>query len=197
MNDNSYYDDNAQAFFTSTLDVDMQPVYGRFLSLIKPRGHILDAGCGSGRDARYFKNSGYTVTAIDASEPLCRLASELLSQNVACIRFEDIAWRGVFDGIWACASLLHVPRKELPGVFVKLFQAVKPGGVIYCSFKYGSHERNHDGRYFTDLTEAGLSAILREAGTNCQSETWLTGDQRPERTDIWLNALLTVEYERR
>lgn len=193
VNDNSYYDDNAEALFASTRDVDMRPIYNRFLPLIQPGGHILDAGCGSGRDAHYFKDLGYAVTAIDASEPLCRLASELLNQNVACMRFEDIAWHGVFDGVWACASLLHVPRNELPGVFSKLFQAVMPGGVIYCSFKYGSHERHHDGRYFTDLTEEALGVILNEAGNDCQSESWLTEDQRPGRTDTWLNALLTVE----
>jgi SAM-dependent methyltransferase len=141
----AYYEDQAEAFFAETVDVDMAPLYARFLARIPAGGHILDAGCGSGRDALAFRKLGYAVTAFEASPTLARLASNYCGLPVEVRRFQEIEWQDAFDGIWACASLLHVPPVELPEVLRRLGRALKTDGVLYVSFKYGSDERDHGG----------------------------------------------------
>ena len=193
MSQRDYYDEHAQIFFDSTVDVDMAQLYQRVLPLLPPGASILDAACGSGRDAAYFKRRGYSVTAFDASETLCELASAYLNQDVHCLRFDEIEWEGVFDAVWACASLLHVPYSELPATFERLFAALKPGGGLYCSFKYGSGEREFGGRTFTDMDESDLERTLNWTGLAFELETWVTEDQRPGRDERWLNALIRLK----
>jgi SAM-dependent methyltransferase len=186
-----YYQEHAGTFFADTVGVDMTPLYRRFLPLLPDRGHILDAGCGSGRDARAFADVGHRVTAFDASPALAALAESHLARPVQCRRLQDVAWREAFDGVWACASLLHVPAAELVDVLRRLCCALRPGGVLYASFKYGSGEREHHGRRFTDLDELGLAELLRQVPGLAEVETWTTGDLRPGReAERWLNTLL-------
>jgi SAM-dependent methyltransferase len=186
-----YYQHNAGTFFADTVQVDMAPLYGRFLPLLPEQALILDAGCGSGRDAAAFVKLGHGVIAFDASPALVALAEDHLGQPVQRLRLQDIAWQDEFDGIWACASLLHVPPSELPEVMQRLCSALKPGGVLYASFKYGSGEREHHGRRFTDLDEPGLVALLRGVPELQPLEAWATGDLRPGReAERWLNTLL-------
>ena len=190
LNDD-YYQQNAATFFADTSEVDMTPLYRRFLPLLAERARILDAGCGSARDAKAFADLGHQVTAFDASPALVALAERKLGQPVRCLRFQEITWQDEFDGIWACASLLHVPAVELPDVMQRLCRALGPNGILYASFKYGSGEREHHGRRFTDLDEAGLAALLRQVPGLEQVETWTTGDLRPGReAERWLNTLL-------
>jgi SAM-dependent methyltransferase len=190
-NNMDYYENNAKAFVESTLQVDMQPLYQSFLPLLPESAHILDAGCGSGRDAKYFVERGYQVTAFDASAEIAALAEKEVGQSIAVQRLQGIQYKNQFDGIWACASLLHVPAKELPDVFRRLARALKPNGVIYCSFKYGQGEYEKEGRRFTDLDEAGLWALLEEIGELAIKELWVTADRRPGRAqERWLNGVL-------
>jgi SAM-dependent methyltransferase len=178
-------------FFGDTVELDMRPIYGRFLPLLPDEAQILDAGCGSGRDAKAFADLGHQVTAFDASPALVALAERHLGQSVQCLRFQDITWQDQFDGIWACASLLHVPAAELPDVMQRLYKALKPRGILYASFKYGSGEREHQGRRFTDLDKPGLAELLRQVPGLEEVETWTTGDLRPGReAERWLNTLL-------
>ena len=137
----SYYDENASAFCEGTRNADMSEMRGRFLRYLKPGTLILDAGCGSGRDSKFFMESGYRVVALDGSKEMCRQASAYLGQEVQCRRFEEIDEKEVYDGIWACASLLHVPYELLPKVIERLIAALVDGGVLYASFKYGEEER--------------------------------------------------------
>jgi SAM-dependent methyltransferase len=191
MNDtNKYYEDNAKGFYSSTVDVDMSPVYQKFLPLISEGGSILDAGCGSGRDSLYFKKQGYDVTAMDASEALCKLSGELLAQDVHCVGLEDITWERVFDGVWACASLLHVSRDDLPSVMQKLSGSLKAGGVLYASFKYGDSERVKGGRAFTDMNEGLFDELLRAVPELSLKESWVTVDRRVDRNESWLNVIV-------
>ena len=186
-----YYEEHAQVFFEDTVALDLSPLYARFLNRLPAGGHILDAGCGSGRDTRVFLDRGYAVTAVDASPALARLASTHYGIPVQVMRFQEIDWRARFDGIWACASLLHVPMMALPDVLRRLAVALKPQGVLYASFKYGQGEREHNARRFTDLDEAGLVALLQAAPYFTVLDTWTTADRRPGRAaEIWLNTLL-------
>ena len=187
----AYYAKNAQGFFTETVAVDMEPLYERFLPRLPAGGHILDAGCGSGRDCRAFIQRGYRVTAFDASPELARLARRHIGQDVLVMRLEEMDWQRTFDGIWACASLLHVPAAGLAEVMARLARALKPGGILYASFKHGPGEREHDGRRFTDLDESGLNALIAQVSALSLIETWVTGDLRPGRAcEPWLNTLL-------
>ena len=186
-----YYETNARTFFDDTVAVDMSELQARFLRWIPPGGQILDAGCGSGRDARAFRERGYRVTAFDASPELARLAAEHGGIQVRTLRFDEVDWRNAFDGIWACASLLHVPAADLPGILRRLAAALKPGGALYASFKYGRGEREHGGRQFTDLDEPGLEALRRLVPRLTICDLWVTGDRRPGReAEPWLNAVM-------
>ncbi len=187
----NYYNQNAQSFSDSTLNVDMSALYAEFLPLIPKHGHILDAGCGSARDAMYFKQQDFTVSAFDASSELAKLASNYLQQAVEVKTFQQLNCTNKFDGIWCCASLLHVPKVELPQVFLKLQNALKPKGVLYVSFKYGTQERVHNGREFTDLNKDGLTALIAHHTELKILKQWQTVDQRAEReSEVWLNALI-------
>ena len=191
MNDtNKYYQDNASSFYSATVEIDMSAIYQQFLPLIPRGGSILDAGCGSGRDALYFKSQAYNATAMDASAALGKLASDLLEQHVHCIGFEDITWQQQFDGVWACASLLHVPKAKLASVLQRLAKSLKEGGVMYVSFKYGDSERVKGGRAFTDMTEESFAEVLKSLPELSLKESWVTADRRVGSDQDWLNIIL-------
>lgn len=168
----------------------MAPVYQRFIPLLNDGASILDAGCGSGRDTLYFHKAGFAVTAFDLSEQLVELARQHTSLPIQQCAFTCFESTTQYDGIWACASLLHVSLSELPETLEHLSSYLKPKAVFYCSFKYGDKEVVKGGRRFTNLTESSLLTVLE--GTQLEvKEVWQTGDQRPDRVEErWLNALL-------
>jgi SAM-dependent methyltransferase len=185
-----YYDENADVFFDSTINIDMSSLYDRFTRHLFPGATILDVGCGSGRDSKFFLDQGYVVTAIDISQKLCSKASQLIGQEVVCRSFKDITEINEYDAIWCCASLLHISGNELSAVFSRLHQALKLSGLMYVSFKYGDFEGERNGRYFTDMTEERLQTYLDEIGFDLV-EGWQTSDLRPGREEErWLNAIL-------
>ncbi len=184
-----YYNENAEAFFAGTVNADMSAWRDKFETYITDGGRILDAGCGSGRDSRAFKQHGYSVVAIDASKEMCRRASELLSQEVWQMKFDEISFDDEFDGIWACASLLHVPEKELPAIMKKLKKALTDKGILYASFKYGTGTVMRGERTFVDFTEDTLRDFLEATGFAVK-ECGITHDIRPGRGDeMWVNAI--------
>lgn len=186
-----YYNAKAREFYESTVNVDMSEHYRVFLDLLPPGGRILDAGCGSGRDSLYFINLGFQVTAIDASPVLAELSSKLIGQPVAVLRFQDLNFDAEFDGIWACASLLHVPRREMDDVLSRLTRALKPNGLLYASFKYGDGEGERNGRFFNDYNEQSFQNLLREHPNLQTVSSWVSNDARPERAgEKWLNVLV-------
>lgn len=186
-----WYRRHAARYARDTLTVDMAPLRARFLAHLPATGaHLLDAGCGAGRDARAFRDLGHVVTAFDASPELATLASAHLGRPVAVLRFQDLDDTEDFDGIWACASLLHVPATELPGVIARLRRALRTGGVLYASFKYGRGERVDAGRRFTDLDETGLQGLFGSVAGWQLLEHWISQDQRPgRRQQAWLNMI--------
>jgi len=185
-----YYQRNANTFFESTKAVDMSDFYQLFTSDLPKGGLILDAGCGSGRDTKSFLNMGYHVEAFDASSELALLASQLTGIEVKTSKFEYVIDKEIYDGIWCCASLLHVPLGELPQTLERLSDALKPKGVLYMSFKYGDTQREVEGRLFTDMNEVRLTALLKPITNLSEQQIWITHDKRPTRSDVWLNVLL-------
>lgn len=186
----AYYKQCAADFFAATVAVDMHELHDRFLANLPSGGHILDAGCGSGRDARAFSALGFRVTAFDASPELAKLASAHLGKPVQIRTFHEVEEIACYDGIWACASLLHLPEKHLPEAIECLWTALKPGGCFYFSFKYGLGERQHTGRHFTDADEDVIAGWLAGLTDIARHEIWLTQDQRPGRDETWINALV-------
>ena len=186
----AYYQRNAQTFFDATVGVDMASLYAPFLRLVVPGGCVLDAGCGSGRDAKAFSALGYQVEAFDASAEIVKLATAHTSLPVRQMTFSALEAEERYDGMWCCASLLHLTHAELPEAMLCLARALKPGGVWYLSFKYGCGEREKEGRHFTDLNEAGLQTLVSALPQVSIVEQWTTLDKRPDRDEVWLNALL-------
>lgn len=185
-----YYEKHAEQFYVDTVAVDMGSLYQHFLKHVPAGQCILDAGCGSGRDALAFQRLGYSVEAFDASPALASKASQLLKQPVEVLTFEQFSAPPSFAGIWACASLLHVPAADLPDTFSRLWAALLPGGVLYCSFKYGDAERAKDGRHFTDANEERMQLWTRHLAGCVRQKSWVTEDQRPGRVEQWFNLLL-------
>jgi len=186
----NFYQTNARQFFDSTVNVDMSSLYAAFTEHLAPNARVLDAGCGSGRDSKAFREMGYQVEAFDASSEMVTLASKHAAVPVRQLSFHELTDTERYLGIWCCASLLHLPASQLPDAMQKLARALMPGGVWYVSFKYGDSEREKDGRHFTDLNERALSSLIQQLpGIEIQS-TWLTEDKRPDRNETWLNALL-------
>lgn len=184
----AYYNQNADAFMEGTQHADMSGQYQIFLKYLSPGCKILDLGCGSGRDSNYFSSLGFDVTAVDGSEALCKRVKANYGIDAHCIRFEDISFAEAFDAVWACASLLHVKKADMPAILNKVSAALKPGGILYASFKYGSGEHIRNGRFFNDNTEHDLDTLLTPENKLTHSEYWITEDVRPERTgERWLN----------
>lgn len=186
-----YYEENARAFARSTREADMSLARQAFLSRIPAGGRILDFGCGSGRDTKAFLDLGYEAEAADGSPALCREASAYTGLEVRCMRFEDLDAEEAYDGIWACASILHLKKEVLGKVFASMARALKGEGVLYASFKYGTFEGLRRGRHFTDFTEETFAAFLASVPVFETEETWISRDVRPGRDEEkWLNLLL-------
>ena len=186
-----YYAANAEAFASSTVDVAFSSVQKCFEGLLQPGARVLDFGCGSRRDAKHFLEAGFAVDAVDGSPELCRIASELTGLPVRCMRFEELSAQSIYDGIWACSSILHVPSRQLLALLAKMAAALKPGGVVYTSFKLGEFEGVRNGRYFSDFTPESFARLLDKVPALREEEHWISGDARPGREDEkWLNLIL-------
>jgi len=154
-----YYNKNADSFFEGSISADMSSVRNRFVNYLPKGAHVLDAGCGSGRDSKAFLDLGYDVTAFDASKEMCIRASEYIKRDVINMRFEDISYDNEFDGIWACASLLHVPMDNLPEVMHKMNKALKKDGIMYASFKRGDGTKRRGERVFSDYNKESIIQV--------------------------------------
>ena len=185
----SYYDNNAEEYIKSTINLDMSKLYEEFCRYLPPRAYVLDAGCGPGRDTAEFLRRGYKVDAFDKSKTMVNFSKKRNRIDVKCSSFETVNYGKKFDGIWCCASLLHVSLDNLPAAIKNLAKHLKVNGVIYMSFKYGNGERLKDGRHFTDLTEDSLTDIIKKVEGLDKIKFWKTFDVRPDKSDIWLNAI--------
>lgn len=191
INTLNYYNQNARSFIESTISVPFTDTQDAFLSCLSPRALILDFGCGSGRDTKYFLEHGYPVEAVDGSAELCKYASTYTGIPVKQMLFQDLNETDRYDGIWACSSILHLPKPELISVMGKMTAALKRNGVIYTSFKYGTFEGERNGRYFTDMTEEIFAELKRSLPELTTEKTWITSDVRPGRgNEKWLNLIL-------
>lgn len=161
-----YYNKNAKQYCEQTLVGNLQENYDRFLKELPSNAYILDFGCGSGRDSKYFIENGYQVKAIDGSEQMCKLASKYIGQEVECIKFEELEDIDTYDAIWACSSILHVEKENLPSVLSRMIKALKKKGIIYASFKIGEGYQIKEGKYYNYLTKEEMEHILDKIDKN-------------------------------
>ena len=191
----NYYETHAEDFTASTINVDMSKLYAEFETYLKPGCRILDLGCGSGRDSRYFVEKGYDVVAVDPSPTMCKKTKDFARVTTYTLKAEELPFEDEFDAVWACASLLHVSRKNQESVLQKICRALRQDGILYCSWKYGNQERLENGRSFTDLNDKELNQILLELPGLKPIKSWLTIDVRPNRPEQkWFNVLLRKRH---
>ncbi len=185
-----YYDKNANDFVSGTISADVECIQNRFLTLLPEGARILDFGCGSGRDIKYFLERGYHAEGADGSKELCKIASEVTGVTVRHMMFNELDAIDVYDGIWACASILHLTKTELKDVLMKMIRATKYGGYIYASFRYGDFEGYIDERYFTYFTEESFEEFISDIGEIKIVDKWVSEDVRPDRREMkWLNMI--------
>lgn len=183
-----FYNKNAESFFSQTVEADMSMLYEKFLDrLPAKKGKILDLGCGSGRDSKFFKDMGFEIVAMDLSEELGEKASEYIGQEVIVKDMRELDFEDEFIGVWACASILHLPIEDIGIVLEKIFKSLKNGGVFYSSFKYGERDYTKDGREFTCFTEERFFKYFPQYRDRVV-EIFQTSDVRAGREDEkWFN----------
>lgn len=183
-----FYNKNAQSYADSTISLDMSNLQEKFIARLPAKARILDAGCGSGRDSLLFKSKGFSVTAMDASSELAKLASATLGQQVICQSFADINWLCEFDGVWCMASMLHLNDAELKVALYECASSLKQGGVFFASFKTGNGEGYDDkGRFFNYHSMESLRAAF-EAEALLKNVTFEYNQDSMGRTDTqWIS----------
>lgn len=186
-----FYNKNAENYCSKTIGIDLTQIYEKFLKYIPKQGAILDLGCGSGRDSLYFLKNGFDVTSMDASIEMVKLSSKLINQKTIHRKIEDIDFKDKFDGIWACASLLHINKNATVDVYNKLLSALKIEGILYASYKYGINTMVKEERYFNNYDENSFSEMIKNIKSLELIEFWTTLDLRQEgNNQKWLNILL-------
>lgn len=184
----SYYDDHADEFVADTLNADMQEIRERFQKYLPKEALILDLGCGSGRDSMAFIEQGYRVEAVDGSVEMCKRAESLIKQPVHLMFFDELNADQKYDGVWACASLLHISKGHITDMLHRISRALKPGGIFYMSVKKGDQNGERNGRIFADYQEEEIKAILTAQMFNIL-ELSVSQDARPLREDQWINII--------
>lgn len=193
-----YYNKNAQLYYDQTLVGNLQENYDKFLKEIPLNAYILDFGCGSGRDSKYFIEKGYKVKPIDGSIEMCKLASQYINQEVECMKFEELNDVNTYDGIWACSSILHMEKEKLPDILNKMIEALRDGGVIYTSFKVGTGYEIKEGKYYNYITKNEMEDILKNLNRNVKIINYFETFPSTKRNavgTIWGNYIIKKEKQ--
>lgn len=190
MDSIDYYNRYAVPYYEETVDVDMTEVIELFMELLPENAEVLDLGCGSGRDTIVLEERGFYVTPMDGSEEMCKLAEINTDQEVLQMTYDEMEFDDVFDGIWACAALVHLTDDEMREIMKKLIQALKADGILYFSVHKGDRDGIYNGRYFRDYTRKELSDLMEEFPELELINMWTTQDARSGKSDgQWLNVL--------
>lgn len=189
MRNIDYYDNNSRSFYDRTINVDLSDNYEKFLSNLQAGAHVLDAGCGVGRDTKYFLSRGYKITSVDASEKMVELAAIETNAQIIHTTFQELNFCDIFDGVWAQASLLHVPYEETREIYNKIKDSLKAKGIFYASYKYGTSFMPTEERDFYNMTEETIVPYLDNLFDIV--EIWTKNDRTskvaPSPAGLWLN----------
>ncbi|OUN26139.1 methyltransferase type 12 [Blautia sp. An81] len=189
----NYYESNAEHYAAETIYADMSEQYQSVLPLLKKGAKILDVGSGSGRDACYFQKQGYQVTALEPSKNLGREIRKVFSGEIVCSDIQSYQTTERYDGIWACASLIHLQEEEILCFFKKIDMYLNDNGIVYVSGKSGiSTGEVEDGRFFLEFTEQLVEKILTVNKQLQLEQLWYTEDVSGRRGFRWLNVVLRL-----
>ncbi|NQZ09036.1 MAG: NUDIX domain-containing protein [Algicola sp.] len=187
----NYYLNNAKSYAAESQGFAVDNIHAPFINKLQPGAHILDLGCGSGRDSKAFIDAGFKITAIDNCEPLAKLAAQHIGQAVHQLSFLELDFDREFDGIWACASLLHCPKSQMPHVLARVMKALKPGGIAFVSFKWGDLETTDDkGRFFNNYTKTSLQALLQQNDQVYVHRIWSETTPLRDSEQRWVSAFV-------
>lgn len=192
MDSLGYYEQNGSKYFEETAELNMEEHLEQFVKLLPENAEVLDLGCGSGRDTLYLMEAGCYVTPMDGSLKMCSLAEIHTDLEVLHMTFEEMEFDEVFDGIWASASLLHVPKKEMERIMQKVSNALVPGGILYMSFQYGDGEEVRNQRFYNDYNEKAMKTLLKRFRELEILDIYQSEDVREGRGK-WLNVLVKKE----
>ncbi|WP_279250870.1 NUDIX domain-containing protein [Candidatus Marimicrobium litorale] len=186
-----YYSTNAIEYCEETSEFDVGDLYRPFLEYLSPGDHILDLGCGSGRDSKAFREMGYDVTSVDGSAEVSAWASAFTGYPVAVKSFQQLDYKMEFDGVWASASLLHCHEDQLRDVIQRILDGLKRKSVAYMSFKWGkSHSVDGRGRYFTNHTDQSLRQLLGNVSNAEILEVWDSEMILRGESQKWIYAII-------
>lgn len=186
-----YYNKNAKQYIDNTFKIEMKELYFPFERYLNPQAKVLDLGSGTGRDSIYFQNQGYDVYAVDASIELVNFAKQYLGNRAINATFQGFVPKDNFDGIWACASLLHLEDDELIKIIKKYIDYLNKDGIFYISFKKRNKSYTKDGRYFNCFSKSRFQKFIKEISNLKNIEMFYSNDQRKERNqEVWLNVIL-------
>ena len=186
-----YYNRNADGYFARTAEVTFDEIYNRFLKYIPDGGRIMDLGCGSGRDVKWLCNHGYEAYGLDASRELVSKASDEYDIPVFTGLIEEWTTAIPFDGVWCCASLMHLEDSALEQFFENLKYNLKQGGVLFMSVKSGIETGlDEQGRYLRDFTEEDVHKIITRHGEFELRELWYTEDKLSRNSFRWMNVII-------
>jgi len=163
-----YYKNNAKKFIEDTFNADMSVMYELFEKYLVSKGKILDIGCGSGRDSKYFNDKGYDVYAHDSSEIMVKEAARYIGNQAVKATFEEFKSAELFgklikfDGLWACASLIHAKEEDMVSVINNYVSYLEEDGVFFISYKLRENNHEKDGRVFTNYTRERLEKMMGE-----------------------------------
>lgn len=191
------YNRDAAHYSSRFLGLDTKNLCDKFISLLPDTAHILDLGCGPGRDTKYFLDNGYQVTSIDASNELVKIGRQYTGHPILQMTFEDMTFKEEFDGIWSMASLLHLSRETLITVFENnIIPALKTQGILYACFIEGEGDRIKDGRYFCDYTHENLKSILEQFNSFRILDIWTQEDSAQDRKGRhWIHCIVQKNEE--
>ena len=184
-----FYNNSAEAYAKVTLACDMSGNLREFVRRLPAGAQVVDAGCGSGRDTAWFLANGYPCYSYDASVELQKLAQSYVGAKgtVHCHRHADLALSEQVDGIWASASLLFLNDDDLAEALAIFGRLLKPGGVLYATFKHGDGWRQDGARWFRDLRPEDGTLLERLSGLTV--EAVLIDQETLGRNNQW-NAFL-------
>lgn len=175
-----------------TDNLDIEHSYGKFLRCLPEKAHVLDAGCGVGRDTKYFLSKGRSVSAFDASSKMMELSVKKTSVKVMHATLQELEFEEMFDGVWGQDSLLHIPYEMTRQIYQKIHHALKPKGVFYASYKYGNSYMETPERVFYNMNEDKTTTYFSELFDIV--ELWKEKDDRSKlatRPDgMWINFIV-------
>ncbi len=182
-----FYDDNAEVYASRSRKLPTERL-AVFAARVAPGGTILELGCGAGEDSEWLMANGFNVVPTDGSAAMAVQAGRRLGLPVRVLRFDEIAEVNAYDGVWASACLLHVPRADLCGVLARILLAMRPGGIFYASYKAGETEgSDRFGRYYNRPSPEWLSSAYRDAGWRAPSIESTTGGGYDDEPTEWLH----------